>query len=247
MIPYYQRGDITIYQGDCRDIMPTLSGIDLVIADPNYKETSLSWDKEVDGWIDLVADTLAPSGSMWCFGSLSYFMRNADKFWRWTKSQEIVWEKHNGSGMAADRFRRVHELLVHFYPKNRLWRDVFKEVQYTMDATSRAVRRKALAPHIQGARGPSYYVSHDGGPRLARSVQKVRTCHGSALHPTQKPEGIILPALFYSCPVDGTVLDPFMGSGTSLVVAAANCRKAIGIELDERYCEISAKRLDALS
>lgn len=242
--PYYQREGVRIYHGDCRDVMPFLEGVDLVVADPNYKETSLAWDKEVDGWISVAESTLSPSGSMWCFGSLSYFMRNASLFSRWTKSQEVVWEKHNGSGMANDRFRRVHELLVHFYPKSHRWRDVFKCPQFTMDATPRAVRRKALAPHIQGARGPSYYVSIDGGPRLMRSVQKVRTCHGSALHPTQKPEGIVAPAMRYACPGGGTVLEPFMGSGTSLVVARSLGMHAIGIDKDEHWCEVAAKRLE---
>jgi site-specific DNA-methyltransferase (adenine-specific) len=60
-------------------------------------------------------------------------------------------------------------------------------------------------------------------------------------HVTQKPESLIAELL--SIAPDGCVLDPFMGSGTTLVAAKRLGRKAIGIEVEERYCEIAAKRL----
>lgn len=86
-------------------------------------------------------------------------------------------------------------------------------------------------------------LSADGGPRLQRSVIDVRSCHGYAEHPTQKPVEIISPLIEYSCPENGIVLDPFMGSGTTLVAAKRSGRKGIGIEIEERYCEIAANRL----
>ena len=76
-----------------------------------------------------------------------------------------------------------------------------------------------------------------------RSVVYVPSCHGEAEHPTQKPVDIIKPLLEYSCPPDGVVLDPFMGSGTTLRAAKDLCRKAIGIEIQEKYCRIAVERL----
>jgi site-specific DNA-methyltransferase (adenine-specific) len=67
-------------------------------------------------------------------------------------------------------------------------------------------------------------------------VIQVRNCHGYAIHPTQKPEGIIRPILSYSVPPGGTVVDCFAGSGTTLVVARELGMKAIGIEADEAAC-----------
>jgi len=60
-------------------------------------------------------------------------------------------------------------------------------------------------------------------------------------HPNEKPTGAIIP-LIRAHPGD-LVLDPFMGSGTTLVAAKLEGRKAIGIEIEEKYCEIAAKRL----
>ncbi len=57
------------------------------------------------------------SRSLWCFGSLRFWLTEDRKFTDvgWRYAQEVVWEKHNGSGFHADRFKRVHELAVHWY------------------------------------------------------------------------------------------------------------------------------------
>jgi site-specific DNA-methyltransferase (adenine-specific) len=91
--------------------------------------------------------------------------------------------------------------------------------------------------------GPTTYTSEDGGPRLMRSVIQVRSTHGRAIHPTEKPIGILAPLILYSCPEGGTVLDPFAGSGSALDAARQAGRKAIGIEIDEGYCAAIVGRL----
>lgn len=104
-----------------------------------------------------------------------------------------------------------------------------------------------------GAYGKSWCLHHpplrvrvrreDGGPRLMRSVLQVRSEHGRAVHPTQKPLGILRPLIQYSCSIDGTMLDPFAGSGSTLLAARELGRRAIGIEAREDYCEAAVKRL----
>lgn len=238
--PYYERDGIAIYHGDCREVLPQLPASDLegctVIADPPYGETSLGWDRWPTDW----PDALRFARSMWCFGSLRMFMSRAAQFSQWQMSQDVVWEKHNGSNGSADRFRRVHELAVHFY--RGPWDDVYHVAQTTPDATARAVRRKKRPPHW-GEIGESRYMSVDGGPRLMRSVIYERSCHGYAQNETQKPVGIVRPLVEYACPPGGLVVAPFAGSGTDLVVARATGRRAIGVELRENQCEIAAQRL----
>src|SRR5690606_26223573 len=91
-----------------------------------------------------------------------------------------------------------------------------------------------------GAIGGYFYV--DDGTRLARSVQKAPSVR-RGLHPTEKPVGILVPLITYACPPNGTVLDPFAGSGSRLEAARLAGRQAIGIEIDERYAERAAQRL----
>jgi site-specific DNA-methyltransferase (adenine-specific) len=234
--PYYKDDMVTLYCGDAVELLPRLRA-DAIVTDPPYRETSLAWDVWPCGWPSVAA---VAASSMWCFGSLRMFMDRAGEFAKWKMSQDIVWEKHNGTNPFNDRFRRVHEHAAHFY--QGAWAGVYKAPQFTNDATARTVRRKARPPQW-GDIGAASYESTDGGPRLARSVIYVRSCHGSAIHPTQKPEDIIAPLLNYSVPPGGTVLDCFAGSGTVLVVARKAGRRAVGIEKNAECCAVAADRL----
>lgn len=200
MKPYYDDGQLTVYCGDCREVMPGIGAADAIITDPPYGETSLAWDTWPTGWLE-AAMTVAPQ--MWCFGSLRMFVARSSEFAGWKLAQEVVWEKHNGTGLFNDRFRRVHELAAHFYRDDVPWSEIHKEPQFTNDARARVVRKKGRPAQWIGATGETTYVSEDGGPRLMRSVIQERSCHGSALHPTQKPESIIAPLLRYSVPQGG--------------------------------------------
>ena len=238
--PYFEDDAVTLYLGDALALLPSLAPVDVVVTDPPYGETSLSWDVRVSGWLDHL-----PASSLWCFGSLRSFMATGREFayTGWRLSQDIVWEKHNGSSFHADRFKRVHEVAAHFYRGQ--WDDIYHEVPTTPDATKRTLRRKHRPPHT-GHIEASAYASEDGGPRLMRSVLYVRSAHGHAVHPTQKPEGIIRPLVEYACPLGGTVLDPFAGSGSTGIAARQLGRRAILIEKDERYAEAAAQRLSQL-
>lgn len=76
-----------------------------------------------------------------------------------------------------------------------------------------------------------------------RSVLKVRSCHRSAIHKTQKPLGIVLPLVAYSVPRGGLVVDPFMGSGTTGIAAIHHGCKFIGIENDPQHFEAAKQRI----
>lgn len=227
-------GRAELFHGDCLAVLPTLGTVDVVITDPPYGVTSLDWDKRVSGWADALR-----TRCLWVFGSLRFFM--AQPFPGWTYAQDIVWEKHNGSNFHADRFRRVHEHAVQFYRGD--WASLYKAPVTTPDATARSVRRKKRPTHT-GHIDASSYLSHDGGPRLQRTVIPVRSCHGYARHPTQKPVDILKPLIEYSCPPGGVVLDPFMGSGSTGVAALQLGRRFVGIEIDSAYVAVARERFD---
>jgi site-specific DNA-methyltransferase (adenine-specific) len=234
-----------ILTGDCRSLLATLppASINCVIADPPYGQTSLPWDQVVTGWAELLRRVLHPTGSMWVFGTLRHFMEHGAELKNWKLAQDIVWEKHNGTGLFNDRFRRVHEQAAQFYPNGVKWSDIWKCPQFTLDATKRTVRKKARPAHWIGATGDTTYVSEDGGPRLQRSVIYVRSMHGDAEHPTQKPEEIVEPLIRYSCPEGGIVLDPFGGSGTTALVAQKLNRHCVLIEQNLEYVAMAERRL----
>lgn len=233
MRPYYDHAGITIYVGDCREVIPSLSAFDAVITDPPYGETSLEWDCQVRGWMEACERVTAV---VWCFGSLQMFMDMAriGECSRWKRAQEIVWEKHNGSSFHADRFKRVHELAIQFYRGD--WKSIYKSPQKVKSEEGKRVIRSKRPPHT-GHIEKSAYSRPRGGEVLMRSVIYARSCHGEAEHPTQKPVSIIDPILRYSIPATGIVADPFMGSGSTLIAAKRLGLRAVGIEIEERYCD----------
>ncbi|GAW54707.1 DNA-methyltransferase [Nocardioides sp. PD653] len=242
MTPYYSDDLVTLYHGKFEEILPRLDLIDVdaIVTDPPYAETNLEWDRWPDGWPSIAAQY---ARSMWVFGSMRMFLDRRDEFGDWKLSQDIVWEKHNGSSLAADRFSRVHEHALHFYRGK--WSEIRHEVPTTPDATPRAVRRKAKPAHHQGARGPSYYTSEDGGPRIMRSVMYHRSMHGRAINETEKPVPLVVPLVEYAVPPRGLVVDLFAGSSSTLDAARITGRRAIGIEQRESQCEKAADRLSS--
>lgn len=236
---------VGILQGDCRDLMREQGPFDLIVADPPYGDTSLPWDKMVRGWERVARDRLKPTGSMWVFGSLRFFMLAHRPMRRagLRVAQEIVWEKHNGSGFHADRFKRVHELAVQVIRDDAAWADIYNDVQTTPDAVARTVKRKKGRPAHMGMIDAAPYASEDGGPLIMRSVIYARSCHGRAIHPTEKPVDLLEVLIRTSCPPGGLVGDFFAGSGAVGDASRATGRRYIGCEIDAAYVAAARDRL----
>jgi site-specific DNA-methyltransferase (adenine-specific) len=229
---YYADEAVELWHGDFRELLPEVLAKhgtpDLALVDPPYGETSLAWDRWPDGWPSLI-----PGRSMWCFGSMRMFLDRRDEFAGWKLSQDIVWEKHNGSGFHADRFRRMHEHATHWYRGD--WESLRHCPPTTPDAVKKQVRRKARPAHT-GHVEASSYVSQDGGPRLMSSVIYSPSMHGRAINETEKPAGLVENLLTYGCPPGGLVLDVFARGCSTLVAARNSGRRAVGIELREEQC-----------
>ncbi|MER7047752.1 DNA-methyltransferase [Streptomyces jumonjinensis] len=240
--PYYSDDHVTLYHGDMRDLLPTLGvTADCIVTDPPYNDTALAWDRWPDGWPALAA---AVTSSMWCFGSMRMYLARHAEFTDWRLSQDVIWEKDQGSDFVADRFKRVHEHILYWYRGS--WRDQRKAVPRipAVDTRSRA-RHHSLrtAAHLNSPIAPAIVTSD--GTRLIRSVLQSPSVR-RGLHPTQKPVSVLTPLIEYASPHGGLVLDPFAGSGSTLDAARLAGRRAIGIEANEQYCETAAKRLSEL-
>jgi site-specific DNA-methyltransferase (adenine-specific) len=238
--------DVSIIHGDCRTALAGVEpgSVDLVIADPPYGITKLEWDRDVKGWIKAIIPLMSPTASLWCFGSLKFFMLRGSEFKGLTLMQEVVWEKHNGSGPPQPgRFNRVHELVVQFRLDGTPAEKVTANNPLTFDAVARKVKRKKGPTHM-GEFRESTYESVDGGPRRARSVLQFRSMHNMAKHPTQKPDDLVRMLIETSSNPGDLVLDPFGGSGTTAVTALKAGRRAVTAEKLPEFVELIRSRVE---
>jgi site-specific DNA-methyltransferase (adenine-specific) len=183
MDAYWEDTDagIALYLGDMREILPALDvQADLIVADPPYGETSLQWDVWPDGWPTLAA---AVASSMWCFGSMRMFLDRSQEFAAWKLSQDVIWEKANGTGFATDRFKRVHEIATHWYRGD--WKGAHHDTpRVAYSGPDKHTRARGNRGKHYGDIGP--YVYEDDGMRLMRSVLRANSVRGG-IHETEKP------------------------------------------------------------
>jgi site-specific DNA-methyltransferase (adenine-specific) len=242
--PYYEDEWVTLYHGDCRQVLPPLGvAADAVVTDPPYGEVSLEWDTWQAGWVEAVGQAVPAVASLWCFGSMRMFLDRARDFAGWQLSQDVVWRKPRIRGIATDRFARIHEHALHWY--RGPWSEVHHEAQRVAHHGPRVtVPAKASTVRSGTSQANATSSYEDDGTRLMSTVlEGVAGDPRRVLHPAQKPIAVLAPLIAYAAPMGGTVLDPFAGSGSTLDAARAIGRRAIGVEADERYCEVTARRL----
>ena len=237
--PYYKDDLVTLYncdyrEGDLENLHP-----DAIVTDPPYGETSLEWDRWPEKWL---ADAYMMTRNLWCFGSFRMFHDHAAEFALWKLAQDTVWEKHNGSGFAIDRFKRVHEFAAQWYRGE--WGTLYNSPPVLSGPPGVTQRRKARPPHMGMIGDGTTYLSNDDGDRLMRSVVKMRSMHGKAINETEKPVPLVGLYVQTSVPPGGLVVDLFAGSGSTGIAARQQGKRAILFELRESQCEETAKRLE---
>jgi len=199
--PYYEDEAVTIYHGDCREILPHLPKVDAVVTDPPY---GIGWVPRVNHrednhiWVDNKAFDPRPFmiADRHLFWGANYFCRLLPHSEAW-----FLWLKRPAS---------FDNCVKTFAPCEMAWID------------------------FKGKQRVNHHV-WDGGLRAGD------TSNRDFLHPAQKPLEVMRWCVRES--KADLIFDPFMGSGTTLRAAKDLGRKAIGIEIEEKYCEIAAKRM----
>jgi site-specific DNA-methyltransferase (adenine-specific) len=210
MKPYYEDDAVTIYHGDCREILPTLTA-DVLVTDPPYG-------------INLNTDNSRFSG-----GSKGNMAKR-------------------GNGIGSANGVRIHGDDAPFDPSFLLSAAAHRVIwgwNHFANALPGGtclvwIKRNDTAFGSFLSDAEIAWVSKGHGVYCYRDLSNNAIARERA-HPTQKPLGLMRWCLGFF-PV-GAVLDPFMGSGTTLRAAKDLGRKAIGIEIEERYCEIAARRM----
>ncbi len=209
MKPYYQDDSVTIYHGDCREILPSLGAVDLVLTDPPY---GIAHDTDNSGFsgghVGKKGNTKGSSNGIPIIGDDHAF---DPTFLLSYGIQQVIWGWHN----FPDKLPRGTCLV---------WLKRYDEAfgSFLSDAETAWM-----------SKGHGIYCKRD----LTNNA-----IANDRLHPTQKPVTLMKWCLDFF-PSAQTILDPFMGSGTTLRAAKDLGRKAIGIDIEEKYCEIAAKRM----
>jgi len=213
MIPYYQDDHCTIYHGDCRDVMPTIEA-DVMVTDPPYGMAYRSNQRKAGRLDAVIGDQ--DTGTRDAIVALWGAERPALVFGRWSVDAP-----------RGERQRLIwwKEVTPGMGDLSIPWGPAHEDIHLLGRGWSLidGIKRQGSVIPTKGGTGGVYGDENKTG------------------HPTPKPIGL-MQHLIERCP-PGVILDPFMGSGTTLRAAKDLGRKAIGIEIDERYCEVAAKRL----
>ena len=209
MKPYYEHAGITIYHGDCREVLPGLTA-DALVTDPPYGIgwARATWSDDADAYPEimrwLVAEGVRIGG--WCFVFQS--MPNIGRFHEWFPEGWRLFA-------ACKNFAQIRPTGV--------WHSWDPVVFWNSGPNS--------GPN-SGVVYRDYHVGNVAG-----------VLGNNPGHPCPRPLDTMQHIVQLAAAEGAAIVDPFMGSGTTLLAAKNTNRRAIGIEIEERYCEFAAKRL----
>lgn len=219
MKPYYDDGLVTIYHGDSYEVVRDLphGSVDFLLTDPPYAAAAatLVTGRARESW-----------GMNW--GDMSLVSLMAKQF----IGRPIFAEVHQAYWFC-DPFSLAALLpqFVSSYP-------LVQTIVWDKDMLGMGGRHRKQTEHI-------LYCATSGAPEMGKNIRdliRLRPNYATREHPAEKPLELI--KTLASLTEWNLALDPFMGSGTTLKAAKDLRRKAIGIEIEERYCELAARRLE---
>lgn len=237
MTPYYERGGITIYHGDALDVIPNLAGIAGVVTDPPYSSGGAYRGDRTQRTLQKYIST--DSAAQETLSDFTGDNRDQRSFMAWCAMWMNAARKASLPGAAFVSFidwRQLPTLTDAVQAGGWVWRGLA-----TWHKPGIRMQRGMFSASAEycvfATNGPRR--DHDGAP------QNVFVCQPEAEreHIAQKPQPVMRWAL-QVVPHIGPILDPFMGSGTTLAAAKDMGFPAIGIEMSEQYCDIAARRLE---
>ena len=319
MKPYYEEENITIYNGDCLEIMPQLPQVDLVLTDPPYGIMPFDWDKNKIDW-NILAWTmdriLRFYGTIYIFGQTPMIFKVYSGFSKYFEfRQDLIWYKNRGFSLADTIFTKCHENILYFVKDNReMLKDfgeyirkqrinlglslrdmgklcnekwyhrgghmyfetglssptndqynkikgvlkldnrydclfekfIFNFEQIQLEGKSYHYKKKPEHKLYGQKNKQKPFIGLNRGKRNPLSVleyDNIQSGEEYKEHPTQKPIKLLKYLITASSNPNDLILDPFLGSGTTIVACKELGRKGIGIEISKEYCDIAITRL----
>lgn len=237
---------------DCLDAIPN-DYFHLIIIDPPYnlakdfhgnkfsKLNTTSYEAYLRTWFGKVCDKLAPNGTLYMCGdwqcSLSMQKVISERL---TILNRITWQREKGRGAKANWKNAMEDI----------WFAVKNPKDYYFDVEAVKMKRKVIAPYKVDGKPKDWEQTESGNFRITYPSNfwddisiPFWSMPENTDHPTQKPEKLYAKLILASTKPGDKVFDPFLGSGTSAVVAYKLNRNYVGIELNRDYCLWAAKRL----
>ena len=237
---------------DCLDAIPN-DYFHLIIIDPPYnlakdfhgnkfsKLNTTSYEAYLRSWFGKVCDKLAPNGTLYMCGdwqcSLSMQKVISERL---TILNRITWQREKGRGAKANWKNAMEDI----------WFAVKNPKDYYFDVEAVKMKRKVIAPYKVDGKPKDWAQTESGNFRITYPSNfwddisiPFWSMPENTDHPTQKPEKLYAKLILASTKPGDKVFDPFLGSGTSAVVAYKLNRNYVGIELNHDYCLWAAKRL----
>lgn len=227
---------------------------DLIIIDPPYnlskdfagfkfKATDdNSYISYIKSWLPKVLELLKPNGSVYVccdWKSTSAIYQVLSEYT--IVKNRITWQREKGRGAKTNWKNAMEDI----------WFGVLNEKNYFFDVDSVMQKRKVFAPYKVNGNPKDWEETEEGNFRMtypSNFWDDISVPYWSMSentdHPTQKPEKLIAKLILASCPKGGVVFDPFLGSGTTSVVAKKLGRHYCGIEFNEEYALLTQKRLN---
>lgn len=250
-------GDCRLIQGDCLEVLPLLDKVDAVITSPPYGQQR-DYGKKITDWRALVSGALLKTPAheatqILCNLGLIHRDGSVVRYWddlisdmeanNWRLFGWYVWDQGDGlPGNWNGRLAPSHEWVFHF---NRAARTVNKWVKPKKQRAASGTALRKANGETSKVSSPHLYVQatkiQDSVIRVYRQMDRSGPeVEHPAVFPVQLPNELMQSFT----DVGQTILDPFMGSGTTLVACAKLGRKGIGIELDPDYFDIACRRVE---
>lgn len=222
MKPYYEDSAVLIYHCDCREVLPKLPKADLILTDPPYDKYTHERAATCAASIDNADFGKMPFEPLADINATAGLLLSATEKWA------LVF-------CAVEMLGRYQDARPDHYVRGGIWDRVSNSPQLSGDRPAQACEGIAIMHAVRKN------MQWNGGGTAA--IWRYMVERGMKWHETQKPLALMkhLVGLF-SMPAD-LIVDPFMGSGSTLRAAKDLNRRGIGIEIEERYCYAAAKRM----
>ena len=242
--PYYQDDLATIYHGDCREILPTLGKFDLVLTDPPYGHNNNNNGDLIHKMEAALGRGKVTQADARPIAGDGFDESNVLANWLFKSAAEVL--AHGGCcccccaggggpdpqfarwALLMDRHLRFKQAVV--WDKGPMGMGWHYHRSYEMVLVAQKGKGKC-----------KWYDKSHRVENIIRHIRKI--IPKKTDHPTPKPVDLMKHFILLHSQEGERVLDPFMGAGTTLLAASILRRKSVGIDVDEQFCEMAAKRL----